>query len=106
MKPGSDLPKEIYQDFTIEADSEEQIANIVTQLTFQILAQGAMVVSRNPNQTIKDSATLNVPKRMVVPMHMIWKIEHVAKQLTVLPATIPADLIQFETDDEQKPTVN
>lgn len=107
VKAGSDLPKEIYQDFTFPAESEEQAAEIATQLSLQILAQGAMVVPKNPNQTIRDVATMAAPKRMIVPMHMIYKIEHVAKQLIILPPTMPADLVQFETSEEaKKPSVN
>lgn len=107
VKARSDLPKEIYQDFTFEAENEEQAGGIATQLQMQILAQGAMVVPKNPNQTIRDLATMAAPKRMTVPMHMIYKIEHIAKQLVLLPPTMPADLVQFETGDEaKKPSVN
>ncbi len=105
-KAGSDLPKQVYQDFTFDADNEEHAAAIATNLSLQILAQGAMVVPRNPDQTIRDSSTMTAPKRMIVPMHMLWKVEHIAKQLTVLPPTMPADLAQFETGDEPKPSVN
>jgi hypothetical protein len=105
-KAGSDLPKQIFQDFNFDADNEEHAAAITTQLSLQLLAQGAMVVPRSSNQTVNDASTLIVPKRMIVPMHMIWKIEHIAKQLTVLPPTMLADVAQFETGDEPKPSVN
>lgn len=105
QKPGVELPREIYQDIPFDANNEEEAGQIVTALSLQLLAQGAMVVPRNHNQTIRDTSTLQAPKRMIVPMHMIGKIEHTAKQLTVIPSVMP-ELAQFDTDDVPKPSVN